>query len=176
MLKALTRIEHWLDSICNFMALMSGIIAVLAVILVCVEVISRYSGVGRIAIANEYSGYALVFIVFVAAANAVKTGIFVRVRFFISWLPRRVQGITNIFALVLGSIVVGVFSWRVVALFAQSLKLGATSLYATYTPIAIPQGFIIAGLFMLELMLIRLTIKASLDFMAGAVPEIGETD
>ena len=81
-------------------------------------------------------------------------------------MPRRVQDIMNIFAYVLGFVVVGVFLWQAVALFTESLKLGTTSLYATYTPLAIPQGFIIAGLFMLELTLIRLAIKASLDFMA----------
>ena len=178
MLKALTgtrkKLGRWLDSTCDFMTIISGIIALLAVLLVSAEVVTRYGGVGRLALANEYSGYALVFIVFIAAATAVRTGTFVRLTFVTRLLPRRVQGILTILSYILGFIVMGFFLWQSCGLFLQSLRLGTTSVYVTYTPLAIPQSFIIVGLVLLELMLIRLAVKAGLDFMAERAPKSGK--
>ena len=170
MLKALTgagkKLGRWFDSVCDVMTIISGVIALLAVLLVCTEVVTRYGGLGRLVLANEYSGYALVFIVFIAAANAVRMGTFVRLSFVTRLLPMRVQGILTILTYILGFMAMGVYLWQSCGLLLQSFRLGTTSIYVTYTPLVIPQSFIVVGLVLLELTLLRLAVKASLDFMA----------
>lgn len=133
----------------------------------CVEVVVRYGELGRLALADEYSGYALVFIIFFAASTAIRSGTFVRLSFVTRLLPKKVQEFLSILAYVLGCIVMGFFLQRSCEMVIESVKLGATSLYATYTLLAIPQSLIVVGLVLLEGTLVKLAIKASIDFAAN---------
>ena len=178
MLKALIRIGkpigHWVDSISDFALVLSGIASLVAVVMVSAEVVIRYGQLARFTFADEYSGYLLVFITFLAASNAIRTGTFVRLGFITQLLSKQVKEILNVIAYALGFIVVGFYLWQSYGLFAQSLELQATSIFASNTPLAIPQSFILVGLVMVELTLAVLIIKTCFNLVTNHGGKLGD--
>ena len=146
------------ESLGHYGLLASCVVGFVAVIMVVLETIFRNGHIPVVPFSDEYSGYLLVFITFLAASSSVRSGYFVRLNVVTQRLPKRAQDILNILAYALGVLVLSFYLWRCFELFVQSLQRHTTSVTSLYTPLAFPQFFMIMGLVLTDMTLGALLI------------------
>jgi len=129
------------------------------VLLVMVDVTSRYVMRDPLAIGDEYGGFCLVAITCIGLAYAWKTRSHVRVEFIIKKLPVGMQHWLRLFTLILAFIFTGFMVYGAYKLVGISLMFGTRSTSWLRTPVAWPQMTIIIGAVLMFLQLIVEIIK-----------------
>ena len=128
-------------------------------ILVMVDVISRYVMQNPLAISDEYGGFCLVAITCIGLAYAWKTRSHVRVEFIIKKLPVHMRQWLRLFTLFLAIVFTGFMVYGAVKLVSISLMFGTRSTSWLRTPVAWPQMTIVIGAILMFLQLIVEIIK-----------------
>lgn len=128
-------------------------------VLVMVDVTSRYVMRDPLAIGDEYGGFGLVAITCIGLAYAWKTRSHVRVEFVIRKLPVGLQRWLRLFTLVLAIVFTGFMVYGAYKLVGISLMFGTRSTSWLRTPVAWPQMTIIVGSVLMFLQLIAEIIK-----------------
>lgn len=128
-------------------------------ILVMVDVISRYVMQNPLAISDEYGGFCLVAITCIGLAYAWKTRSHVRVEFIIKKLPVRMRQWLRLFTLFLAIVFTGFMVYGAIKLVSISLMFGTRSTSWLRTPVAWPQMTIVIGAILMFLQLIVEIIK-----------------
>ena len=128
-------------------------------ILVMVDVISRYVMQNPLAISDEYGGFCLVAITCIGLAYAWKTRSHVRVEFIIKKLPVRMRQWLRLFTLLLAIVFTGFMVYGAIKLVSISLMFGTRSTSWLRTPVAWPQMTIVIGAILMFLQLIVEIIK-----------------
>ena len=128
-------------------------------ILVMVDVISRYVMQNPLAISDEYGGFCLVAITCIGLAYAWKTRSHVRVEFIIKKLPVRRRQWLRLFTLFLAIVFTGFMVYGAIKLVSISLMFGTRSTSWLRTPVAWPQMTIVIGAILMFLQLIVEIIK-----------------
>ena len=128
-------------------------------ILVMVDVISRYVMQNPLAISDEYGGFCLVAITCIGLAYAWKTRSHVRVEFIIKKLPVRRRQWLRLFTLFLAIVFTGFMVYGAIKLVGISLMFGTRSTSGLRTPVAWPQMTIVIGAILMFLQLIVEIIK-----------------
>ena len=128
-------------------------------ILVMVDVISRYVMQNPLAISDEYGGFCLVAITCIGLAYAWKTRSHVRVEFIIKKLPVRMRQWLRLFTLFLAIVFTGFMVYGAIKLVSISLMFGTRSTSWLRTPVAWPQMTIVIGAILIFLQLIVEIIK-----------------
>lgn len=129
------------------------------VILVMVDVTSRYVMQNPLAISDEYGGFCLVAITCIGLAYAWKTRSHVRVEFIVKKLPVRKQRWLRLFTLLLAIVFTGFMVYGAFKLVSISLMFGTRSTSWLRTPVAWPQMTIVIGAVLIFLQLIVEIIK-----------------
>lgn len=136
----------------------------LLMVMVLLEVITRYLLNAPLSIADELGGFMLVGITFVGLAYTWKERGHVSVEIVTNILPPRVKKWVRFFTLILATI----FCWPLIAgsyeLLQDSLLFGSRSGSWMRTPLVYPQSVLLVGSVLLLLQLIAEIIKAILDF------------
>ena len=128
-------------------------------ILVMVDVTSRYVMQNPLAISDEYGGFCLVAITCIGLAYAWKTRSHVRVEFIIKKLPVRMRQWLRLFTLLLAIVFTGFMVYGAIKLVSISLMFGTQSTSWLRTPVAWPQMTIVIGAILIFLQLIVEIIK-----------------
>jgi TRAP-type C4-dicarboxylate transport system permease small subunit len=128
-------------------------------ILVMVDVISRYVMQNPLAISDEYGGFCLVAITCIGLAYAWKTRSHVRVEFIIKKLPVRKRQWLRLFTLFIAIVFTGFMVYGAIKLVSISLMFGTRSTSWLRTPVAWPQMTIVIGAILMFLQLIVEIIK-----------------
>ena len=128
-------------------------------ILVMVDVISRYVMQNPLAISDEYGGFCLVAITCIGLAYAWKTRSHVRVEFIIKKLPVRRRQWLRLFTLFLAIVFTGFMVYGAIKLVGISMMFGTRSTSWLRTPVAWPQMTIVIGAILMFLQLIVEIIK-----------------
>jgi TRAP-type C4-dicarboxylate transport system permease small subunit len=128
-------------------------------ILVMVDVISRYVMQNPLAISDEYGGFCLVAITCIGLAYAWKTRSHVRVEFIIKKLPVGMQRWLRLFTLLVAIVFTGFMVYGAYELVSTSLMFGTRSTSWLRTPVAYPQMTIVFGAILIFLQLIAEFIK-----------------
>lgn len=128
-------------------------------ILVMVDVTSRYVMQNPLAISDEYGGFCLVAITCMGLADAWKSRSHVRVEFVVKKLSIRKQQWLRLFTLFLAIVFTGFMVYGAINLVSISLMFGTKSTSWLRTPVAWPQMTIIIGTGLLFLQLIVEIIK-----------------
>ncbi len=136
------------------------------VILVMVDVTSRYVMQNPLAISDEYGGFCLVAITCIGLAYAWKTRSHVRVEFIVKKLNVRNQRRLRLMTLLLAIVFTGFMVYGAFKLVSISLMFGTRSTSWLRTPVAWPQMTIIIGAVLVFLQLIVETIKQITKFSA----------
>jgi TRAP-type C4-dicarboxylate transport system permease small subunit len=160
LLKSIDRMIH---SLCEAPAFAAGLACGLAVLLVLFETINRYGQLSNLTIAEEYTGYILVLVSAFAAGSSFTNGMFPRLTVLEAKFPKRVREILIYIGLFTGLIVNGMYFWLSWGLFWESVRIGSTSWTNLYTPLAIPQGFLVVGFGFFEIVLLGLIVKRILE-------------
>lgn len=128
-------------------------------ILVMVDVTSRYVMQDPLSIADEYGGFCLVAITCIGLADAWKTRNHVRVEFIVKKLPIRKQQWLRLFTLFLAFVFTGFIVYGAFKLVSISLMFGTRSTSWLRTPVAWPQMTIVIGAILIFFQLIVEIIK-----------------
>ncbi|MEJ8570584.1 TRAP transporter small permease [Microbaculum marinum] len=144
-----------LDRLSVVLLWVSVVALALVLVLINVEVVSRYFLNRSTLIADEYSGYAFAWILMCGFLYAHRHGSFLNVSVVTSALSQRPAAAFRAFGAALGVIlcvVAGYGTWFTLSL---SVRFSATSAFASETPLAIPQvalplGFALLGFSFLE--------------------------
>jgi TRAP-type C4-dicarboxylate transport system permease small subunit len=144
--------------------LISGIIQgwfiLLMMVLVLVDVTSRYVLNDPLSIAEEFGGYLLVTVTTMGLAYAWKERGHVRVEFLIAALPKPLRKIVRLITLLLAFVFTGFMTLAAWELVETSFMFGTRSGSWLRTPVAYPQIVIIVGSAWMFLQLIAEIIKA----------------
>jgi TRAP-type C4-dicarboxylate transport system permease small subunit len=136
-------------------------------ILVMIDVTSRYVMQNPLAISDEYGGFCLVAITCIGLAYAWKTRSHVRVEFIIKKLSVRRQRWVRLFTLFLAFVFTGFMVYGAYKLVSISLMFGTRSTSWLRTPVAWPQMAIVIGAILIFLQLIVEIIKQITKLPAG---------
>jgi len=137
----------------------------LLMLMVLVEVITRYLLQSPLSIADEMGGFMLVGITFVGLAYTWKERGHVSVEIITNLLPPAVKRWVRFFTLILAT----VFCWPMIAgsygLLQDSILFGARSGSWMRTPLVYPQSLLLLGSVLLLLQLIAEILKSVLEFL-----------
>ena len=122
-------------------------------VLVMVDVVSRYVMQNPLAVSDEYGGFCLVAITCIGLADAWKSRSHVRVEFVIKKLGVRKQQWLRLFTMVLAIVFTGFMVYGAYRLVSISLMFGTRSTSWLRTPVAWPQMTIVIGAVLLFLQL-----------------------
>jgi TRAP-type C4-dicarboxylate transport system permease small subunit len=131
------------------------------------EVITRYVLRNPLILADEISGYAMVFIAIVGLAYAMREGSHIRITFVVSNLPVKFSNWLRVFTLFLFLVYSSLAASTSYEFLALTISRGVRSNSWLLTPLvwprmALPIGFILLGIFLLMEL-----IKAIEDARAG---------
>jgi len=129
------------------------------VILVMVDVTSRYVMQNPLAVSDEYGGFCLVAITCIGLAYAWKTGSHVRVEFITKKLSIGMRRRLRLLTLLLAFAFTGFMVFGAYKLVSISLMFGTRSTSWLRTPIAWPQMTIVIGAVLLFLQLVVEIVK-----------------
>ena len=147
-----------------FSGLIQGWFIFIMMLLVLVDVTSRYVLNDPLSIAEEYGGYLLVTVTCMGLAYAWKERGHVRVEFLIAAFPKPLRKIVRLITLLLAFVFTGFMTWAAWELVETSLMFGTRSGSWLRTPVAYPQIVIILGSAWMFLQLIAELIKAVSTF------------
>jgi TRAP-type C4-dicarboxylate transport system permease small subunit len=137
------------------------------VVLVMVEVTSRYVMQNPLSIADEYGGFSMVAITCIGMAYAWKTRSHVRVEFVIKKLPVKMQRWLRLFTQLLAIVFTGFTVYAAYELVSFSFMFGTRSTSWYGTPLAYPQMTIVLGSILMFLQLIAEIIKQIMKLPAA---------
>jgi TRAP-type C4-dicarboxylate transport system permease small subunit len=143
-----------------FSGIIQGWFILIMMLLVLVDVTSRYVLNDPLSIAEEFGGYLLVTVVCMGLAYAWKERGHVRVEFLIAALPGPLRKWVRLLTLLLAFIFTGFMTVAAWELVETSLMFGTRSGSWLRTPIAYPQIVIILGSAWMFLQLVAEIIKA----------------
>lgn len=124
---------------------LQAVVIFLMMVLILVDVVSRYIVNDPLSIAEEYGGYLLVTVTCMGLAYAWQQRSHVRVEFLIRSLPVKLRHLLRLFTLLLALIFTGAMVYGAYELVHFSFLFGTRSGSWLRTPIAWPQIPIIIG-------------------------------
>lgn len=122
-----------------------GVVIFLMMVLILVDVISRYILNDPLSIAEEYGGYLLASVTCIGLAYAWQQRSHVRVEFLIKILPAKLRHPLRLLTLFVALIFTGAMAYAAYELVQFSFLFGARSGSWLRTPVAWPQITIIIG-------------------------------
>lgn len=128
-------------------------------ILIMVNVFTRYVMVNPLSIGEEYGGFMLVGITCIGLAYAWKARSHVRVEFIINKLPVKMKRRLRLGTLVCAMLFTVFFAYASYALVCESFMFGARTMSWLRTPVAWPQMMILIGAVLMCLQLVAEIIK-----------------
>ena len=120
-------------------------------LLVVVDVTLRTFSGRSLLITEEFSGYLLVLVAYLAFAEALKKGRHVRVDLLITFLPDRLRARLDIILSVVGLLAMIAVTWRSVIMVYRSYIRGVEIPGVLLTPVYLPQIVMVVGLLALVL-------------------------
>lgn len=115
------------------------LVVVLLVVLVNVEVAARYFLNTSTLVADEYGGYALVWICLLGFAQALRTGQFLRIDAVVVRLRGGTRRAAEVVGALVGLVTSAVLAQATFGMTVASLRFGTVSIQPSLTPVWIPQ-------------------------------------
>jgi len=140
------RAMHWVGSISSLFAIVS---LALLVILVAAVIVLRQFGI-IVPSADEFASIALAGTFTLGLAYAVARNEHIEIRLAVDVMPRRVQFVLGLLAILLSIVMVPVLSWGIGRLWLDAFRRGAMMLGTLPIPRAIPLSVVLTGLILFE--------------------------
>ncbi|MBC2859780.1 TRAP transporter small permease subunit [Stappia sp. 28M-7] len=160
-------IDKAIDGLSRAMMLTACLLVVALVILINVEVISRYVFNTSTLVADEYGGYALVWICLLGFGQALRSGQFISVDAF----SRRFSPVGQRLAAVLGALVglaaSVLLTYATYRLVAMNYRFGTVSIQPSATPLWVVQAVLPFGFGLLCLVYLQLMVHAVAGLRRG---------
>jgi TRAP-type C4-dicarboxylate transport system permease small subunit len=153
---------------------LSGIMIVGGTLLVIAEIIIRTFFSGTLYITEEYSGYLMAALTFMALGYTLREKGHIRMTFLHNVLHGRSRLILDMVCYLAGFVFCSVLTWVTFLFFRDSLMSGTRSMQISETYLAIPQSFLPAGAFMLALQFLAEFLKDLVRFRTGSWKDLAE--
>ena len=151
----------------NIVGYIAGWLVLLMMLLVLVEVFSRYVFNRPLMVANEFGSYLLVAVSYLAAAYAWKEKGHVRITVLVSRLPARVSSWLRLITLLLALVVAFGLSQSAYSYLQTSFRLGMASGSWLHFPLQGPHMTLMIGFVLLSLILMVEFTRAIKNFRRG---------
>jgi TRAP-type C4-dicarboxylate transport system permease small subunit len=163
------------DRISQAGGVLSGIMMIIGLLLVVAEIIVRTTFSKTLYITEEYCGYLMAAMTFLALAYTLKEKGHIRMVFLHSMVKGKARVILDIYAFVIGMVLCGVLTMTTADFFWDSLISNSRSMQISETYLAIPQFFLPLGSFVLTLQFVAEICRSVLRLRSGRWDE-GETE
>ena len=140
------RAMHWVGSISSLFAIVS---LALLVILVAAVIVLRQFGI-IVPSADEFASIALAGTFTLGLAYAVARNEHIEIRLMVNLMPRPLQFVLGLLAILLSIVMVLVLSWGIGRLWLDALRRGSMMLGTLPIPRAIPLSVVLTGLILFE--------------------------
>lgn len=148
-----------IDAIARLMSAAARIVLVALIVLINVEVVSRYFLNSSTLIADEYGGYALVWICLLGFGEALRTGQFIAVDAFSRRFPPFGRRMSAILGSLIGLAASLLFVYATYRLVTVNFRFGTVSIQPSATPLWIPQLVLPVGFGLLCIVYARLLVR-----------------
>jgi TRAP-type C4-dicarboxylate transport system permease small subunit len=140
-------------------------------LLIVTEVVLRATVNSSTLIASEYSGYALVAMIYLGLGFSFREGAHIRINFLQDKLKPTVQQALNALLSVFAAIVTGIAIMAVWEMVRTSYRRGTVAYTVAETPLYIPQAIILAGLVILFLQLLAHVLNIIVSKGQASLPD-----
>ena len=155
LMKRLKKPAALFDKVMRFLVIFSFGLLILAVLIVCAEVVSRYIINRPLTWVEQISGYILVYIVFLNAAWVLKKDRHVKLDILLLQLNHKTQTWFNMVTSFLAAMVCVIITWFGVELTWDYFRRGVPSVEMLRFPMYVIWGVIPAGGFFLVIQFLR---------------------
>lgn len=170
-MEKLTRLS---DLLSGLGGAISGIMIVGGTLLVITEIIIRTLFSGTLYITEEYSGYLMSALTFLALGYTLREKGHIRMTFLHNVLHGKSRLILDMACYMAGFIFCAVLTWVTFLFFWDSLVSGTRSMQISETYLAIPQSFLPIGAFILALQFLAEFFKDYVRFRTGSWQDVAE--
>ena len=155
-------IDWFVDAVTRVMLFAAGLLVLALIALINVEIVSRYIFNTSTLFADEYGGYALVWICLLGFAYALRTDQFLSVDAFASRLPPAGRSFSVLLGAIVGICVAGLLAYSTYRLTASNLRFGSVSIQPSATPLWIPQAILPLGFGWLCIVYVQIAVRTLL--------------
>lgn len=161
------KILRVLEVVFNASAQASGVVLIAIMFLIMFEVVTRYVLPQPFAVSEEYSGYALVAITFLALSYTLNKGGHLRITFVVDLMPAKLASWLRVFTLSIALVWTGLATVVSVQFVIDSFIRGIRANTPLLTPLGYPRIVIPLGFFFFFLGLVAELFKAIRSIKAG---------
>ncbi|MGB6103642.1 MAG: TRAP transporter small permease [Pusillimonas sp.] len=146
-----TCFQRGMRPLSRLLMVLSALLLTGIVVLMNLEVFTRYFLNSSIHIADEYAGYMFCALTLLSFLPTLRSGRFLQITGAIRKMPLRVQALAEAIAAAMGAGLSAVFAWVTAWQAWQSYEFDSVSLSVAETPLAIPQAILPIGFVLLAL-------------------------
>lgn len=168
------KIINLIDKISYIGGIASGAMIIIGLILVVIEIILRSLFSKTLFVTEEYSGYLMAGITFLALSYTLKEKGHIRMTFLHTILSERGKIILDMIAYTIGFIFSIILTYYTFLFFWDSLVSNSRSMQISQTPLAIPQFFLPVGSAMFALQFFAEFFKDYYTLKEGKINAIKE--
>ncbi len=168
------KITRFSDILSGMGGALSGIMIAAGTLLVIAEILVRSLFNGTLYITEEYSGYLMSALTFLALGYTLREKGHIRMTFLHNILHGRSRLFLDMICYMAGFIFCTVLTWVTFLFFWDSVVSGTTSMQISETWLAIPQSFLPMGAFMLALQFLAEFFKDFIRFRSGSWQDVTE--
>lgn len=170
----MNKLVSYADKLSVVGGVLSGIMICAGVCLVIGEILARSVFNSTLYVAEEYSGYLMSGLTFVALGYTLRDKGHIRMTFLRSALSVRGKLILDMICFLIGFLFCIELTYVTFMFFWDSAASGSRSMQVSETPLAIPQFFLPLGAFILLLQFLAEFLKSYHALTSGAYAEIPE--
>lgn len=161
------------DRLSLYGGVLSGILMITALVLVCSEMAVRTVFSKTLYITEEYTGYLMAALTFLALAYTLRDKSHIRMVFIHEVLKGKARTLVDLYAFAAGFLFCAVLTYNCADFFLDAIRTGSRSMQISATPLAIPQFFMPLGSLILTLQFAAEFCRAIIRLRTG---ETGEAE
>lgn len=163
------------DRLSDVGGVLSGAMICAGVCLVAAEIVVRTFFSSTLYITEEYSGYLMAALTFLALGYTLRHKGHIRMTFLHHVLKARSRLVLEMICLAVGFAFLLLLTWVTARFFLDTLASGTQSMQISETPLAIPQFFLPVGAFIMMVQFASEFMRTLAAFRAGEVLEEEES-
>lgn len=130
------------DRLSTWGGVLSGVLTIVALILVCAEMVVRGMFDKTLYITEEYTGYLMAALTFLGLAYTLKEKSHIRMVFLHEILKGRNRILLDLYAFAVGFLFCAMLTWTTADFFLDSIRTGSRSMQISSTYMAFPHFFL----------------------------------
>ncbi|KJS88183.1 MAG: hypothetical protein JM58_01810 [Peptococcaceae bacterium BICA1-8] len=165
------KIIRWCDRITQIFGFLAGFMMLIGLSLVIMEVILRSVFNKTLYITEEYSGYLMVAITFMALAYTLKEKGHIRMTFLHGLVKGRARIVLDMYSYLIGFVFFAIITGTTYNFFWDAVVTQSRSMQISSTYLAVPQFFMPLGCFVITLQFLAEFLRSVMVLRSGAVIE-----